>query len=757
MSAAETTQVEYELKVTDGPSTESGTETHVLQFDIVEGISELFQVELLIAYADVELDLRGLMGKEALLTLVHEEGDRHFHGIVAEAHELEETANFTRYKLRIVPRLWLLKHQRESRIFQEKTTPEILAEVFEAAGITGDALDDRTNSDFEARNYCVQYRESSLNFAKRLMEEDGICFWFEHSDDNHTLVIADDNADFVSVGSPADIPFQPPGSGTVGEQHVWRYRSQEKVRPGKATLIDYSFKQPTQDMEAAHEGDLDTDLEIYDFPGGYVASSLGTKLAQIRHEELQVRRTTGRGSSTVTRLMAGRLFELKEHPNNNLNVEYLLLRVHHKGQRTDPGATGADNQSEYSNEFEVMPSEVVYRPARRTPVPQISGLQTAIVTGPSGEEIYVDEFGRVKVQFHWDRQGGGDDASSCWIRVSQGWAGTGFGQVYLPRIGQEVIVQFIEGDPDRPLITGRVYNGDNALPYPLPDNKTVSTTKSNSSKDDDGFNELRFEDKVGSEEIYLHAQKDFNERVLSCHTTDVGYDQTNTVHNNQTEVVDVDQKMSVGGTRTVEVTGKFTETIDGGSEETINAGRTQTVNAGQTQTINEGSTQNINGGSTQTIVGGSTQTITGNDTRTVNGNYTETINGNLTETITGNVTSTRMANVTNLTLAQEFTVNLAPRTHIHAAPVTNCHASPDSCFEPHSIKVIGLKASLIGVSMSVALVSMSRNIVQIKAEGFEAVDYGILIKKAGVAIQNEKMKVQSNIIDTSSAQMKLQL
>ena len=637
MSAPETTQIEYILKITDGPSTEEGTETHVLQFDVVEGISELFQIELLLAYGDVELDLRGLMGKDAVLTLSHDEGDRHFHGVVAEAEELEETPNFTRYKVRIVPRLWLLAHQRDSRIFQEKTTPEILTEVFEAAGITGDRLDDRTNSDFEPRNYCVQYRESSLNFARRLMEEDGISFWFEHSEDDHVLVIADDSADFVSVDDPSSVAFEPPGMGTVGEQHVWRFRALERVRPGKASLIDYSFKQPTQEMESAHEGDVDTDLEIYDYPGGYVDSSLGTTLAQVRHEELQVRRTTARGRSTVTRLMAGRLFELQDHPNGNLNVEYLLLRVRHKGTRTDPGAGGEDNESEYSNEFEVMPAEVVYRPPRLTPIPKIAGLQNAIVTGPSGDEIHVDEFGRVKVQFYWDRQGENDEQSSCWIRVSQAWAGTGFGQVYIPRIGQEVIVQFIEGDPDRPLITGRVYNGDNALPYSLPDHKTRSTIKSNSSKGGGGFNEFRYEDKAGQEEIYLHAQKDFNETVLNCHTTDVGADQTNTVHNNQTERVDVDQDMSVGGNRTVHIEGDFEETVDGTETRTVTGDVTEDFAANEARTVGANHDE--------TISGNATLTISGNQDRTVSGNVTDTITGTVDQTITGGVTMTTPATI----------------------------------------------------------------------------------------------------------------
>jgi type VI secretion system secreted protein VgrG len=743
MSAAETTQIEYDLKITDGPSTVSGTETHVIEFDVVEGISEIFTLDLLVAYADVELDLRSLMGKEAVLTLVHDEGDRHFHGIVAEAEELEETANFTRYKFRIVPRMWLLKHQRESRIFQGKTTPEILADVFDAVGVRGDWLDDRTNSSFEARDYCVQYRESSFAFACRLMEEDGICFWFEHSDDGHVLVLADDSADFVSVPSPAAVPFEPPGMGTVGEQHAWRFRATERVRPGKTTLIDYSFKQPTQDMEKSHEGDHDTDLEIYDFPGGYVGAGLGTTLAQVRHEELQVRRTTARGNSTVTRLMAGHLFELKEHPNNNLNVEYLLLRVHHRGQRNDPGTGGADGEGEYSNNFEVMPSEVAYRPPRRTPVPQISGLQTAIVTGPEGEEIYVDEFGRVKVQFHWDRQGEGDDASSCWIRVSQGWAGAGFGQVYIPRIGQEVIVQFIEGDPDRPLVTGRVYNGDNALPYPLPDNKTVSTMKSKSSKDDDGFNEFRFEDKAGSEEIYLHAQKDFNEEVLNCHTTDVGADQTNTVHNNQTERVDVDQEMSVGGNRTVHIEGNFEETVDGTETRTVTGDVTEDFAANETRTVGANHDE--------TVSGDAALTISGNQDRTVTGNVTDTILGSLDQTVVGGVKVTTPA-AFEITAAGGFKVTapagvqvIAPGGQTQIDSFWSQLGGFFDCKWASQYEVVGIKNAIVGAEHSTK--GFDASIVATKLENgvFQCTTVGTAIKNAASKIGTAALEVGNGI------------
>jgi type VI secretion system secreted protein VgrG len=438
--------------------------------------------------------------------------------------------------------------------------------------------------------------------------------------------------------------------------------------------------------------------------------------------------------------MAGHLFELKEHPNNNLNVEYLLLRVHHRGQRNDPGTAGADGEGEYSNDFEVMPSEVVYRPPRRTPVPQISGLQTAIVTGPEGEEIYVDEFGRVKVQFHWDRQGEGDDVSSCWIRVSQGWAGAGFGQVYIPRIGQEVIVQFIEGDPDRPLITGRVYNGDNALPYPLPDNKTVSTMKSKSSKDDDGFNEFRFEDKAGSEEIYLHAQKDFNEEVLSCHTTDVGYDQTNTVHNNQTEQIDVDQKLTVDGNRDVEVKTNFDEKI-GGTEtrnvtgavkETFESTELRKVTGAVDETFESTELRNVTGDVTENFLANETRTIGGNQTETITGNQTATITGNQTATVTGNSTAT-VTGAYSLTATGGITMTAPGGVKI--IDTTYSWFTPKVDWFGASILEIGAyRASMIAMTIGITGMSLGTTGVSIGVTGLANSVTGVSRSATGVSV-----------------------
>jgi type VI secretion system secreted protein VgrG len=748
MAAAVTTQVEYDLSVVGGPSTSAGPTTHVLEFEVREGISELYEVDVTIAHADVELDLEGLMGSDAVLSLIHEDGDRHFHGIVIEAEELDETANFTRYQLRLAPRMAMLGHTRVSRIFQDKTTPEILTEILAEAGISGPRLDDRLNDSFQPRNYCVQYRESSLGFISRLMEEEGISFWFEHSTSDHILVLADDPTDFVDIPSPTDLSFQPPGMGTPPQQHIWRFRPRQRIRAGKVTLVDYSFKQPTQEMAVSSEGSQDSDLEIYDYPGNYVDSGLGTNFAQVRHEELQVPRQVRRGDSTVLRLIPGHLFTLQDHPNGSLNVCYRTLRLRHFGRRADPAPNGDPGDPEYRNDLESMPSEIPYRPPRITRIPEVSGIQTAIVAGPSGEEIHVDEFGRVKVQFHWDRQGEYNESSSCWIRVSQAWAGSGFGHMFIPRIGQEVIVQFIEGDPNRPLITGRVYNGDNALPYSLPDNKTVSTIKSKSSKDSDGFNELRFEDKAGSEEIYLHAQRDFNERVLNCHTTDVGHDQSNTVHNNQSERVDVDQELSVGANRTVHVEGDFDETVDGTETRVVTGAVSETFQSTEDRTVVGAVTEHFSDTETRTVMGDVSETFLANETKLTQGNREDSVIGSLTTQVTGNEDATRAANVTTTVKGSVTTTVLGPVVETYNAPVTlNYNAgvtvndSNKSCFSPYSISATGFSASITGVSMSSTGLSISNTLAAISTPSLYSKTTKLVVGNGKLHLETEVVKM----------------
>jgi len=606
-----------------------------------EGLSALFELRLELLCRDASLDLSAVVGQPALLTSTHTEGVRCLHGLVQELQVAELGAGYTRYHAVVVPRMWLLTQRRDCRIFQSMSTPEILEAVFEAAEISGGALDSRLNRSYEPRDYCVQYRESDFSFASRLMEEEGISYFFEHSDSDHVLVLADESIAHEELEEGPSVVFRAPRMGSAGAQAVQRARFTRKVRPGKATLRDYTFKAPTTDLESSETFDEDDELEIYDYPGDYVDGGLGGVLAKLRLEELQVARLKLEGESDARRLCPGFLITLEEHPRDELNQQYLVTEVLHEGTQPLPDAMGGHDAFTYRNRFGAVPSDVPFRPEHRTPRPRIYGVQTALVTGPAGEEIHVDEHGRVKVQFHWDREGKQDENSSCWVRVSHGWAGAGWGMVYLPRIGQEVIVQFLEGDPDRPLITGRVYNGDNTHPYDLPGDKTRSTIKSDSSLGGGGSNELRFEDAAGSEEVYLHSQKDWtivtendkNQTTGNNETAHVEVDRTRNVGNNEAITVGVDRTKTVGSNETIAIGVDETLTIGSNETRTIGADLTMAVGANQTETVGANKTQTVAANRTETIGGSATETVAIAQTTTIGVAYTETVGAAKTVTV----------------------------------------------------------------------------------------------------------------------------
>jgi type VI secretion system secreted protein VgrG len=554
----------------------------VVRFKGLEGISELFSFDLTLASRDPAIELEACVGEDGLLTWESPDGDRWVHGIVSVFEQIGHSAHFTYYRARLVPRIWLLGLRTGCRIFQNMSIPDIIAKVLEEGQIPSDQFKFSLKRKYKPRDYVVQYRESELDFICRLMEEEGIFYFFEHSEDGHVLIMADDPAANVSIDGEPAVVYRDPGFGDPDQEHVYAFRYLRQIRTGSTTRRDFEFKKPTLDLEAAAEWEDDVILENYDYPGGYKELSVGKDYAKLRLEELRTDHEVGSGEGNCLRFVPGAKFSLTEHPRDDFNLEFLLTRIQHWGsqpQVLQEDAPAASEEPRYRNSFQSIPAATVFRPPRITPRPVIEGPQTAMVVGPSGEEIYPDEYGRVKVQFHWDREGTRDENSSCWIRVSQQWAGTGWGFMYLPRIGQEVIVHHLEGDPDQPIITGRVYNGDNPVPYPLPDEKTKSTIKSDSSMGGGGSNEIRFEDLKGSEEIYVHAQKDQNEVVENNHSTSVTAARTITVGGTHTETITGDTTIKitegnlshdvVAGTGTFHVKGAVKETYDDKQETTV--------------------------------------------------------------------------------------------------------------------------------------------------------------------------------------------
>lgn len=552
-----------------------------------EGLSELFSVELVLACDDSDIEFEQVVGMPATLELMGDDEPRYFNGVVVD-FELDSVGQrYTFYRALVVPKIWFLAQRHNSRIFQEMSTQDIVSKVLTDAGIPADEFRFALAGATQTREYCVQYRESELGFISRLLEEEGICYFFEHTYDKHVLVMASGSAAHQDVAGEATLRFHDQSTGNVPDaEHIFAFRYREQVRTGAVTLRDYNFRKPSMLPEGEKPGSKDSKLEFYDYPGLFMDPSAGKALAQVRWEEFRAPVKLATGKSTSPRLTIGYRFELDGHPRASLNKQYLLTRAHHVAAQPQvleeqAGSAG----TEYTCDFECIPSDVPYRPPQLTPKPVVEGAQTAIVVGPSGEEIYPDEHGRVKVQFHWDREGKMDEKSSCWIRVNQPWAGNQWGFMFLPRIGQEVIVDFLEGNPDRPIITGRVYHGTNKPPYSLPDEKTKSTIKSDSSPGGGGFNELRFEDKKGEEQIFIHAERNQDIRVKNDLMEWVGNDRHLIVKNNQNELVEADKSTEVKGDEKEAVQGDHDRYVKGDDVHAIDGAQHITVKGEQREEI----------------------------------------------------------------------------------------------------------------------------------------------------------------------------
>jgi len=483
-----------------------------------EALGRLFNFKLELLSQDFELHFDQIVGQQVTVALDLSDGKRHFNAYITEFQYLGQTDRYARYQATLKPWFWFLTRTSDCKIFQEKKLPDIIKAVFRENGMSD--FEDRLTGKYREWEYCVQYRETDFDFISRLMEQEGIYYYFEHYTDKHVLVLADDMSAHKPFPQFETIPYHPPsGQMSVQEHdHLQYWAVSQSIQPEQYAMQDFDFKKPRVNLlsrfnQPGNHAYPISDSEIYDYPGKYLEFNDGMNYVEIRLQELRSQFERVNAEGPCRGLSAGCLFTLEDYPRDDQNKEYLVLSVSH--QISDTGyisSRGTTSEELYRCQVEVMDTQTPYKQVRSTSKPLIQGPQTAIVVGPDDEEIHTDNFGRVKVQFHWDRYGQKDENSSCWIRVSQLWAGAKWGGIHIPRIGQEVIVSFMEGDPDRPVITGCVYNADCMPPYDLPAKKTQSGVKSRSSKEgtSGNFNEFRFEDKKGGEEITLHAEKDFS-------------------------------------------------------------------------------------------------------------------------------------------------------------------------------------------------------------------------------------------------------
>lgn len=585
----------------------AGNDVLVSDFSAREKVSALFEIDLELA-TEEEIAFDDVIGQSASVLVEGQDETRYFNGIVNAFCQTGMKGRFFQYRAQVVPPVWLLTLQQDCRIFQNKSVPDIVQQIFQDAGIPGDAFEFRLQGNYPAREYCVQYRQTDFEFISRLMEEEGIFYFYEHGEESSLMVMGDGTVNYQPIAGEAQVVFNPSGEMASEEEAVIEFYLSRRIQTGKFTTRDYNFLKPSLDLTSENSGSTHTELEVYDFPGKFADENEGRHRAQVGLEAAVMYKDLGEGKSVCPRFSPGMTFTLSGHQIDSFNQEYVIVSVDHYAAQ--PGVLGeraaSDQGTTYANTFRVIPSSVVLRPELKTVKPLVEGVQTAIVVGPSGEEIHTDEHGRVKVQFHWDRLGKKDENSSCWIRVSQVWAGTGWGGMFIPRIGQEVIVDFIEGDPDRPIITGRVYHGTNTPPYPLPDEKTKSTIKSNTTTGGGGFNELRFEDKSGSEEIFLHGQKDWNIQIQNNKAQSVGNDESLDVGNDRKKNVGNNQDESIGNNKTISVGADHNEDI--GANQTIGVGAKRSFKAANEE-HNVSANRDITVGSAETHTVGSSMTF----------------------------------------------------------------------------------------------------------------------------------------------------
>src|SRR6266480_1952895 len=594
-----------------------------------EGVSTPFSYTLDLRSENASIDPAKVLKSAACISLqLADNSLRPIHGLISRFTQLERADDLVAYRAQLVPWLWFLALSSDCKIFQNLSVLEIVEQVFKAQGYSDFEI--KCTKSYPKREFCVQYRETHLNFVSRLMEEEGIFYFFTHTNDKHMLVLAD----VPSAVKPCPVQAAARMAVQAGEWQqqdvVLAFQQEHAFQTGKVTLRDYDYLQPSLQLESSVSGKVGP--EVYDYPGSFAKLDEGERYARLLLEGREAMQHVSRGEGTCRTFQSGFRCDLKEHYRSDANQTYQLLHVQHSAQTGDY-RSGDAGHFDYHNSFVAIPHATPFRPPRVTPEPVVQGSQTALVVGKSGEEIWVDKHGRVKVQFYWDRNGKKNEDSSCWVRVATSWAGKNWGFVQIPRIGQEVIIDFLEGDPDRPIITGRVYNADQTPPYTLPGNQTQSGVKSRSSKQGgtDNFNEIRFEDNKGSEQIVIHAEKDEQIDVEHDETVTIGNDRTESVGANESITITKNRTESVGGGENITISGSRTEsvkkdesvgvdgnrsltvakdeTIDVTGKRTDSVGKDEDVTIGENRTHDVGKDDKLNVGKNLAIVAGDSITI----------------------------------------------------------------------------------------------------------------------------------------------------
>jgi len=601
-----------------------------------EQLGRLFNYQLDLLSDNRNIKLSDLLGQLVTVQLKTSKSEkRYFNGHVSRFSLVGMAENLYAYQVTLKPWLWFLTRTADCRIFQKQTVPDIVKKVFRDNGYSD--FEENLNATYRQWEYCVQYRETDFNFVSRLLEQEGIYYYFKHEDGKHTLVLADSIEAHESVPNYDEIPYFPYQENLRRERdHIFDWYVAQEVQPGTYALNDFDFEKPKADLNAKLKqpyGHAVDEFEVYDYPGEYLEKSDGDEYVRKRVEELHAQYEQVQGRGNARGITVGSLFSLTKFPRDDQNKEYLITAATYELQSDEYGSEGSAGADQiFLCSFSAIDSLQPYRAPRNTSKPVVQGPQTAIVVGPSGQEIYTDKYGRVKVQFHWDREGGNDENSSCWIRVSHPTAGKGWGGVQIPRIGQEVIVDFLEGDPDHPIITGRVYNANAMPPYDLPNKGMVAGMKSNSTPGGGGYNEMIMDDTKGNELIRIHGQfnmdttieHDLTETVLNNRTRNVSVDESVTVGNNQTTMVGSNLSTTVGANQSINVGSNKSENvavaksmaIGGAYQVSVGAAMNETIGAAKAEEIGASKSVSVGGSSAESV--GKTKSVNVGDSITEN-------------------------------------------------------------------------------------------------------------------------------------------
>ncbi len=728
-----------------------------------EALSEPYALGLTLLGTDARMDRSQLLGKSVTVTIPTQDvtTPRYLNGkvtrVAVSAVELSGT-RYAVYQLNVESDLWPMQRDRNLRIFQGQTVPQIVKTLLSESKVN---VEDKLSDSYRVWDYCVQYQESSFDFISRLMELEGITYSFRHESGRHVLLLTDAASQHQPFAGYESIPYHvTPSGGSTDEEGISQWALTDSVTPGIYSLDDYDFRKPNAWLFQARQNPTSPEpgsINVYDWPGRFVDHGHGEFYARIHQERWQVEHQQIQGSATALGIAPGHTFTLHNAPFFSDNAEYLTTEANYWLEE-NTYASGGGSETLHRIDFTVIPSSVNFRPAQRTAWPRTYGPQTARVVGPQGESIWTDRYGRVKVKFHWDRQAKGDDTSSCWVRVSSAWAGQGFGGVQIPRVGDEVVIDFINGDPDRPIVTGRVYNEASMPPWDLPGDATrmgFMTRSKDGSVDNASF--LFFEDSPGNESVQMHSEKDMMVSVENDQTVNIDGNRTTTIKKTQTDTV----------------TGAVTLTYQDIWNTTVTNAVTSTFNGGETTTIQKGRKLDItSGGDAVTVKGGRSTDITGDELQHVTGKFTQRIDNGLEtviqagqkETITGGVTINvnsgnweQNVNSGTITITSPHDITLKSTTNINLEAPKSSYtiAGHKEAITGNSFSLTGASESITGAALDLKALSaaavhtsVTHNVISISHKTFEG-------KNRPMEISDIKALVTSGALHWSSKALTL--